>query len=743
MTLHYSLISECLCHSATDDSSRAASEKTCVQCTERCRLSQWHCAAYSARCIVRCHLAGDTGSLKQATHDVDHLSLTDSFNLSQSENRLIWDDPPADSPAMQVNELSTSSGATSTQLLLQLVETDMLLGLAVHQLTASIPDSYPGAQAAREAAFKLSKSALLELSQSSISLHRLPLPAPYTGPQLALQIMPSPLGPPAPAALQQVQHQPQCYTVTPTAQLLTELLPLLTSYCLARVQQQHDQHKLQAELQQELQQAAMGEQVQGVYVEQLVGLGQPAKILVPDCVQECMQHACTLLSCAVVPDPNLTAAEVQAATSAADASLDDGIVPYRCVLHAPAAAMHYASGVVCLCEALLRDAAAASDAAAQLHADRRWAAAAGLDAAKAKKGAAACISAAENLFSQTAAAVAKLVGHEVHGQPPHHPSALALAALSAGPGSDLQQQLFSLLRTMVKLGHAPVPLEASNRNAKRSADARVSLVRAAGNTAAALVACGKGAVVPRPVLAESALPARQSRDSHSAVTSKLPGLVILGSCCMAWAQQLQTPTKPTQQPPPGVSAEALSLLAALSALVGSPVDQPEPDNGAPKPHVGEHVLPPVQQWLQASSTQEQLVAAGYAPQALPQQLQQVVAALQAVRDDAGSSQSDADRSSAVQQLQAAGSALCSFAVPCLCNNPSCTNLSGLTELGLVSGRSCICGGCRVARYCGRACQRAMWKQHKPSCAALAAAAALSLTVTAASAGAAGPPAASP
>jgi hypothetical protein len=141
--------------------------------------------------------------------------------------------------------------------------------------------------------------------------------------------------------------------------------------------------------------------------------------------------------------------------------------------------------------------------------------------------------------------------------------------------------------------------------------------------------------------------------------------------------------------------------------------------------VPQSFLPPVQQWLQASSTQEQLLAAGYAPQALPQQLQQTVAALQAVHEMAGSSQPDTSSlQEAAQQLQTAGSALCSFAVPCLCNNPSCANLSaGRTELGLVSGRSCVCGGCRVARYCGRACQRSAWKQHKPVCAALAATAA--------------------
>jgi hypothetical protein len=76
----------------------------------------------------------------------------------------------------------------------------------------------------------------------------------------------------------------------------------------------------------------------------------------------------------------------------------------------------------------------------------------------------------------------------------------------------------------------------------------------------------------------------------------------------------------------------------------------------------------------------------------------------------------------LQQLQQTGLALCSMAVPCLCNNPRCTNTSGPTELSLVSGRSCVCGACRVAHYCSRACQAQHWKQHKPVCKALAAAA---------------------
>jgi hypothetical protein len=36
-------------------------------------------------------------------------------------------------------------------------------------------------------------------------------------------------------------------------------------------------------------------------------------------------------------------------------------------------------------------------------------------------------------------------------------------------------------------------------------------------------------------------------------------------------------------------------------------------------------------------------------------------------------------------------------MPWLCNNPHCTNLSGVSELQLVGGKACVCGGCKVAR----------------------------------------------
>ena len=112
----------------------------------------------------------------------------------------------------------------------------------------------------------------------------------------------------------------------------------------------------------------------------------------------------------------------------------------------------------------------------------------------------------------------------------------------------------------------------------------------------------------------------------------------------------------------------------------------------------------------------QLEAAGCSPQ----QLQQRLDALLSAQQGAEQGLTDATLAALVQQLQAIGAMLSNTAVPHFCNNPACANLSSPTEMRLVSGRSCICGGCHLARYCGRACQRAAWKQHKPVCKALAA-----------------------
>ena len=610
----------------------------------------------------------------------------------------------------QAEQLSTPCGAANARLLLQL-ETDMLLGLAIHQLAASTWSSHPSAQALCELACQLGHTALMRL-QCKVPLHKLPLSAAYTGPQLALQLQPAvpsslPVGQQPIPPLPQGQQQ-QCHIVMPTAQLLAELLPLLTSRCLSMLQQQHAQWQqlllvLQAQLQQadgDGQAAAAG--TQG-YLERVTLCGDIictvsdlTKSMGLRGVKECVQHMCMHLGCVVVQQFLFTAAEGQAAVSTGSISrASSGQAATRHVMHAPEAVMQNLGDVLHVWEALLREAAVLRATAAQLYADGRIAAAVasvpGVGTAAGDELAASIVSAAESNMDNLVAALSTVFVQEVTGDSTHTPSVLVLALQSAGLGSDLQRQLFSCLCSMAKLSSLP----GCNNScptafwAKSLITARSWLSRAAANTAAAFVT---GDADPQQ-------PPHEAEDTQTvAVVSKLPSLFILGRCCMQWAQELQA-----------------------DPSLASPCDgtwQPEWEGFA-----GEVVLPPVQQWLQASSTQEQLLAAGYAPQALPQQLQQAVEAVQAVRESAGTSQHyTACLQEAVQQLQLVGSALCSFAVPCLCNNPVCTNLSGWAEVGLVSGRSCVCGGCCVARYCGCACQRAMWRQHKPVCAALAAAA---------------------
>lgn len=77
----------------------------------------------------------------------------------------------------------------------------------------------------------------------------------------------------------------------------------------------------------------------------------------------------------------------------------------------------------------------------------------------------------------------------------------------------------------------------------------------------------------------------------------------------------------------------------------------------------------------------------------------------------------------IRALVSLGQVLSVFAVRHCCNNPGCSNITGLTEKGTVRGKGCSCSGCRVARYCSKSCQVAHWKVHKPVCKMLAAAAA--------------------
>jgi chemotaxis protein histidine kinase CheA len=54
--------------------------------------------------------------------------------------------------------------------------------------------------------------------------------------------------------------------------------------------------------------------------------------------------------------------------------------------------------------------------------------------------------------------------------------------------------------------------------------------------------------------------------------------------------------------------------------------------------------------------------------------------------------------SAMEAFEQLGLVLCNqLPMPWLCNNPHCSNLSGVSELQLVGGKACVCGCCRLAR----------------------------------------------
>jgi hypothetical protein len=182
----------------------------------------------------------------------------------------------------------------------------------------------------------------------------------------------------------------------------------------------------------------------------------------------------------------------------------------------------------------------------------------------------------------------------------------------------------------------------------------------------------------------------------------LPWLVLLGRCCRACAVLMQHCLHTVE------SDDSVCELAAPS--VGhAPTDYSEQAAAAA---VQSGIHSGVAGWLDAACTERLLTAQGYQPQDLQQQLTAAVEALHALSNDLQASDALTDGHSvavavlqAQEQLLAANRVLACFAIPHACNNPTCGNLFGPSEAQLVGGRSCICAGCRTARYCGIACQR--------------------------------------
>jgi hypothetical protein len=356
-----------------------------------------------------------------------------------------------------------------------------------------------------------------------------------------------------------------------------------------------------------------------------------------------------------------------------------------------------------------------------------------------------------------------------------HGSAFERRMGLSGPGAlaQEQRQFHSLLSTLLKVGRCT------------SAGAQSSIEQVFAGRCC--LAAGQAAVrllgmAPRT---EQQCQASVIAAAQQWAGGKLASLVIWGRCCLQWAEQLQQQAPellqqhqlmvsgtPQQQQRVrsmrdavlGVEGAAVVCIPGLrqgeATMAGSMMELEnliaQVSNWAAAIQLpaaqlaagGNCVMREQQQQLQAAAaTTVQLAAAENTPphhhqqqhllllaqltaaDCTPPQLQQQLQALLAAQQETQQGLTDASLAALVQQLQAIGAMLSNIPVPHFCNNPACGNISGPTEVQLVSGRSCVCAGCRMGRYCGRDCQRAAWKQHKPVCKALAAAVATRAAVT--------------
>ena len=290
-----------------------------------------------------------------------------------------------------------------------------------------------------------------------------------------------------------------------------------------------------------------------------------------------------------------------------------------------------------------------------------------------------------------------------------------------------QQQLYSLLSTLQKL-RCCIKATGQLWYGERMADAccLAAACTSVGLLRMASAPAEKPSLVNQQSVAAAAAAAAAAATIHSAAAiihsvAYLPSLVLFGRCMLQWAEQLQ------QQEAGQLMRKLLTLHEEqhVAARVCIPLARQGPAL-APGERL-ESLAAIIHDWVGQCNTDspahQQLAAAGCSPEQLQQQLDALLSAQQGTKQGV----SDASLAALVQQLQATGAMLSGIAVPQFCNNPACTNLSGPTEVRLVSGRSCICAGCRIARYCGRACLRAARTQHKPVCEALAAAAATAAT----------------
>jgi len=309
-----------------------------------------------------------------------------------------------------------------------------------------------------------------------------------------------------------------------------------------------------------------------------------------------------------------------------------------------------------------------------------------------------------------------------------------------------QQQLSSLLFSLLKFAR----LQAAARP-----DVADSCYLAAATTATILLdivyPAGQQPVVDgmqeHDTHSSSATDARSSSDGPSSSLSMLPWLVLMGRCCLYWADHLwQLFVVKDASAPAGSSTQAAVLKAKpahrvhgmrLTSLgLESSLDvffkiDPFKLGRFPNFRFITNIVTAFGHYMDVNRAT--FTAAGYDTAAWEQQMEALLRAVRAAQPAEGSNEPNADAArSLVQQLRSFGLTLTSLAISSACNNAACTNMAPPSELALVKGSSRTCAGCRTARYCSKACQTQSWKQHKPVCKALAAAAAKATAATSAS-----------
>ena len=208
--------------------------------------------------------------------------------------------------------------------------------------------------------------------------------------------------------------------------------------------------------------------------------------------------------------------------------------------------------------------------------------------------------------------------------------------------------------------------------------------------------------------------------------SQLSSFVIFGRCCLFWSEQLQQmPVLLPSANAESIQQEELLLVGAQEEYSAALVCIPGWLHAAARRPCGlERLIAKAVPWLGA--LQSQTAAAdrgardpfGGITTAVASQLEALSTARQDVVREGLSGET---LSALVQQLQTTGLMLSNISVPHFCNNPTCSDLSGLTDVRLVLRPNTICAGCLIARYCGRGCQHQAWPQHRRMCKALAAA----------------------